>query len=56
MKKQKTRWKPPLGLRPKRIVDALRREEILEAIKRYIVAGYPIPEIWISELAALKNK
>jgi hypothetical protein len=48
MKKEKIK-KPPLGLRPKWIVDELRLKEIKEAIKRYISEGMEIPIEWVTE-------
>lgn len=45
--------RPPLGLRPRWIVQALRIREILEAIDRYVSAGKPIPEDWSDELNEL---
>lgn len=45
--------KPPLGLRPRWIVDALRIREILEAMDRYNSAGVPIPTDWSDELNEL---
>lgn len=44
---------PPIGLRPKAIVDALRIQEILEAMTRYAADGQKIPVEWIEELACL---
>ena len=41
--------RPPLGLRPKYIVDSERVEEISEAIKRYIDYKIPIPYNWLKE-------
>lgn len=42
---------PPIGLRPKAIVDALRIQEILEAMTRYVADGKAIPQDWIDELS-----
>lgn len=47
------RDKPPIGLRPRWIVQALRIREILEAMDRYNSAGKPIPEEWSDELNEL---
>jgi hypothetical protein len=47
--------RPPLGLRPKFIVDELRLNEIDEAIARYYEARYPIPLEWIEERNQLIN-
>lgn len=41
---------PPLGLRPKYIVDSLRIREILEALDRYNRADTIAPIEWIDEL------
>jgi len=41
--------KPPLGLKPKRIAQELRINDIDKAIERYIGASYPIPIEWIEE-------
>lgn len=45
--------KPPLGLRPRWLVDEQRLEEIIEAVIRYIYAGFPIPIEWAEELNEL---
>jgi len=45
--------KPPIGLRPKRVVVALRRKEILEAMERYAEANKAIPKEWVEELEYL---
>jgi len=45
--------KPPIGLRPRWIVQSLRIREILEAIDRYVSAGKPIPKEWSDELNEL---
>ena len=44
---------PPIGLRPRAIVDALRIKEILEAMVRYSDDGKYIPQEWVEELACL---
>lgn len=41
--------KPPLGIKPRFILDEYRRVEILEAIDRFIDAGEPINIAWIEE-------
>jgi hypothetical protein len=41
--------KPPLGLRPKWLVDELRIEEVKNAMERYIEVNKPIPIEWINE-------
>lgn len=48
-KKKTLVTKPPLGLRPRFILDEHRLKEINEAIERYIAADYPIPDGWIKE-------
>ena len=45
--------KPPLGLKPKTIHDQQRAIEILEAMKRYVLADKAIPNEWIGELGNL---
>ena len=45
--------KPPLGLKPKEIHDQQRALEILEAMKRYVLADEPIPTDWFNELSFL---
>ncbi len=47
--------KPPLGLRPKYIVDELRIREIEEAIGRCVLAGKAVPLIWQQELFDLRG-
>jgi hypothetical protein len=47
---------PPLGLRPKFVVERLREKEILEAMNRYIVAGVVVPFAWLEELNELLEK
>ena len=41
--------KPPVGLRPKYISDAERREEVKAAIVRYFNAELEIPVEWVEE-------
>jgi hypothetical protein len=47
-------FKPPLGLRPRKIAESdFRKEralEIVEAMRRYVLAEHPIPLDWFSEL------
>jgi len=45
--------KPPIGLRPRWIVQALRIREILEAMDRYNSVEKPIPQDWCDELNEL---
>lgn len=44
---------PPLGLTPKTIWQTMRKEQILEAMKRYAKEGKTIPKAWIEELEEL---
>lgn len=44
-----SKTRPPLGLRPRHIADAMRLQEIAEAIGRYIEANKGIPLEWIDE-------
>lgn len=48
--------KPPLGLRPRIVVDQLRIEEILEAYDRYKSADYVIPREWSEEYSELMRR
>ena len=48
--------KPPVGLQPRIIHEALRREEILAACVRYDACNTIIPEEWIEELSELNKK
>ena len=41
--------KPPLGLRPRKICDMIREEEIKKAIVRYCEADKQIPIEWLEE-------
>ena len=41
--------KPPLGLKPKWLHDEERKEEVINAIKRYLKSGRKIPNKWIKE-------
>lgn len=47
---------PPLGLKPKYIHDLQRKNEILDAIERYIQANEEIPIKWIEEYNELVSK
>jgi hypothetical protein len=50
MREQQTKLvKPPVGLRPKYISDAERREEVKAAIVRYFNAELEIPVEWVEE-------
>lgn len=48
--------KPPLGLRPRFIVDELRMQEIEAAMRRYLEAGYQVPPDWMTEYVELYNR
>ena len=48
--------KPPLGLRPRYIVDAIRIQEILAACTRYTTEAKPIPAVWLEELSELNAR
>lgn len=48
--------RPPLGLRPQYVVEALRLQEILEAFTRYACAGKKIPITWLEEFNTLARK
>ena len=48
--------KPPIGIRPKAIVDALRIKEILEAMTRYAEDGRKIPQEWVDELSIINSE
>lgn len=47
---------PPLGIRPRFIVDAEREHEIHQAIARYREAGKPWPIAWVRELRELIDR
>ena len=50
-----TTQKPPLGLKPKYIHEAERKQEICDAMMRYAEAKMPVPVEWVSELNGLLN-
>jgi hypothetical protein len=45
--------KPPLGLKPKKLHNECRVNDIYSAIKRYHEAGRIVPSEWIDELTVL---
>ena len=47
--------KPPVGLRPRYVVQQLRLIEILEAFMRYVHEDIRIPDDWIREFAELNS-
>jgi hypothetical protein len=49
-------FKPPLGLRPRWIVDEHRLKEIKEAIERYCIAKTPIPTEWMEEFIEINKR
>jgi len=46
--------KPPVGLTPKMIWRQRRRQDIVDAMKRYADVGKVIPSEWIQQLADLQ--
>ena len=48
--------KPPLGVRPRFLLDEDRINELKEAIVRYLTANWPIPDTIISEYNYLTEK
>ena len=48
--------KPPLGLRPRWIVDEHRAKEITEAIRRYRAEGKEIPPEWTEEFMEIQDR
>lgn len=47
---------PPLGLKPRWLVEEQRAAEVLAAINRYEQAGLVVPEEWIEEQAFLHGR
>ena len=41
--------KPPLGITPRKILDAERLKEIAAGIQRFIEADVLVPEVWFEE-------
>lgn len=48
--------KPPLGITPRKILDAERLKEIAAGIQRFIEAGESIPVAWMEELCEITNR
>ena len=48
--------RPPQGLRPRWILDELRRDEIQAAIHRFAQAGLAIPQAWTEELSEIEGR
>lgn len=47
--------KPPLGLTPRYISEEKRVGEILAAMARFTLGGFPIPQQWLTELEDLRR-
>lgn len=47
---------PPLGLKPRYLVEAIRLQEIISAMARYAVDRKQIPHEWIEELISLNER
>ena len=48
--------KPPLGVMPRDIWDQKRKEELAEAMARYLEAGMKIPTEWIEEYNEISDR
>lgn len=48
--------KPPLGLRPRYIAELQREVEVVDAIRRYLSVGLPVPIDWIAEYNELAKR
>lgn len=48
--------KPPIGIRPRWIIDEKRTREIEAGVKRYLEADFPIPDEWLDELYELRMR
>ncbi len=48
--------KPPLGLRPRFVVDEERFFEIMAACARFRKAKRPIPKYWLEEAQEIANR
>ena len=48
--------KPPLGLRPRFIVDRDRALEILDACRRYVEESKPIEDAWWDEFREINDR
>ncbi len=46
--------KPPLGIKPRTLVEHQRALELCEAMVRYLKAGRTIPPAWVRELSELR--
>ena len=52
----KTMNQPPAGIIPKYLHQEQRRDDLLEAINRYIADNRHVPEKWLQELAGLNRE
>lgn len=48
--------RPPLGIIPRRFWDETRYSALQDAMRRYIAAGFVIPEAWVDEHNELEAK
>jgi len=48
--------RPPMGVKPKWLIDEQRKSDLSEAILRFVRAGYEVPTAWIIEYAHLINQ
>ena len=51
-----TKPKPPLGVMPRDIWERKRKEELAEAMARYLEAGMKIPTEWIEEYNEISDR
>lgn len=56
IKKKVYARKPPIGLRPRFVVESERLQEISEAVNRYVKAGFDVPEEWLDEWEEIAKK
>jgi hypothetical protein len=55
-KDEVSKTKPPLGIRPRHLVDLTRVQEICDAIVRYKAASINVPYKWLEELTNLVSE
>lgn len=48
--------KPPLGITPRKILDAERLKEIAAGIQRFIEADILVPEVWFEEVFEIYDR
>ncbi|CAI3674294.1 hypothetical protein CNEO4_620037 [Clostridium neonatale] len=48
--------RPPLGITPRFILDEERREEIIDAMNRYLYKNKRIPSEWLEELNEIQDR